>query len=216
LVVGPARAPEEIFADAVVLAVPAPAAARLLGQVAPVAAQALAAIEYASVGLVTYAFRAVDVEDRLYGTGFLVPPVEGKVVKAATYASRKWAWLAEAAGDLAIIRTSVGRHREVTDLQRDDADLADLALADLAAATGITARPVDLVVRRWGGGLPQYAVGHLDQVARIRKAVAEHPGLAVCGAAYDGVGIPACIGSGEAAATRVLAAVSGRGGWAHG
>ncbi len=55
-------------------------------------------------------------------------------------------------------------------------------------------------MQRWGGALPQYAVGHLDRVARIRAAVAAVPGLEVCGAAYDGVGIPAVIGSARRAA----------------
>ena len=104
--------------------------------------------------------------------------------------------VARCRGDLAIVRTSVGRHREVVDLQRDDGELAGVALDDLSEALGVTVRPVDAVVTRWGGALPQYAVGHLDRVARIRRAVAELPGLAVCGAAYDGVGIPACIASG--------------------
>jgi oxygen-dependent protoporphyrinogen oxidase len=61
-------------------------------------------------------------------------------------------------------------------------------------------------VQRWGGGLPQYAVGHLDRVARIREDVARVPGLAVCGAAYDGVGIPAVIASARRAADEVRAA----------
>jgi oxygen-dependent protoporphyrinogen oxidase len=66
-------------------------------------------------------------------------------------------------------------------------------------------------VQRWGGGLPQYAVGHLDRVRNIRSAVARVPGLAVCGAAYDGLGIPACIASAELAATQVLESLSPRG-----
>ena len=69
-------------------------------------------------------------------------------------------------------------------------------------------RPVDWHVQRWGGGLPQYAVGHLDRVRRVRASVAKVPGLAVCGAAYDGLGIPACIASAELAATQVLAAAA--------
>ena len=73
--------------------------------------------------------------------------------------------------------------------------------ADLADAVGLVARPVDVHVQRWGGGLPQYAVGHLDRVARIRAAVAEVAGLAVCGAAYDGVGIPAVIASAQRVVT---------------
>ena len=81
-----------------------------------------------------------------------------------------------------------------------------VSLAELAEATGLTARPVDHHVQRWGGGLPQYAVGHLDRVARVRAAVALVPGLAVCGAAYDGVGIPAVIGSARRAAADVTRA----------
>ena len=65
---------------------------------------------------------------------------------------------------------------------------------------------------RWGGGLPQYSVGHLDRVARIRAAVAAQPGLAVCGAAYDGLGIPACIATAQAAAAQVLEHLDNRGG----
>jgi len=61
-------------------------------------------------------------------------------------------------------------------------------------------------VHRWGGALPQYAVGHLERVTRIRSAVAEVPGLAVCGAAYDGVGIPAVIGSARLAAAELTGA----------
>ena len=80
-------------------------------------------------------------------------------------------------------------------LQRADEELVALSLADLRTPSGWRRTPVDTHVQRWGGGLPQYAVGHLDRVARIRAAVAEVAGLAVCGAAYDGVGIPAVIAS---------------------
>ena len=80
------------------------------------------------------------------------------------------------------------------------------SLADLADAIGLAGDPVDTHVQRWGGGLPQYAVGHLDRVARIREEVARLPGLAVCGAAYDGVGIPAVIASARRAADEVRAA----------
>ena len=63
---------------------------------------------------------------------------------------------------------------------------------------------MDSRVVRWGGGLPQYAVGHLDLVRRVREGVARWPRLAVAGAAYDGVGVPACARSGRTAAQAVL------------
>ena len=217
IVVGSAAAPETVHADGVVLALPAGPAARLLRELAPYAADDLAGVAYASVGLVTFALRASDVVDRLQGTGFLVPPVEDRVIKAATFSSAKWGWMGEMSGDLAIVRTSVGRHREVADLQRDDPDLAATALADLADALGVgELHPVDAIVTRWGGALPQYAVGHLDRVARVRRALADLPTLAVCGAGYDGVGIPACVASGRAAAARVVDSMAERREWVHG
>ena len=79
---------------------------------------------------------------------------------------------------------------------------------DLRDATGLHAPLLDAVVTRWGGALPQYAVGHVERVARIQAALQTAPGLEVCGAAYDGVGIPAVIASGRAAATRVTDALA--------
>ncbi|HET6168199.1 MAG TPA: protoporphyrinogen oxidase [Marmoricola sp.] len=203
LVVGSTREPRLLHADAVVLAVPAAPAARLLSDVAPAAALELARIEYASVALVTMAFRARDFPP-VHGSGFLVPPVERRAVKASTYSFAKWDWVRDAGGDLVVMRCSLGRHREEHQLQKTDEELVDVALDDLADAIGLSVRPVDALVQRWGGGLPQYAVGHLDRVATIRAEVARLPGVAICGAAYDGVGIPACISSGRRAAAEVV------------
>ena len=208
LVLGPTIAAEEVLADEVVLATPAAPTARLLDDVVPVAAAELAEVEYASMAVVTLAFAAADLPD-LPGSGFLVPPVEGRTIKAATFSFAKWDWVREAgatSGGLLVLRTSVGRHREESVLQVPDEDLVAASLADLAEATGLAARPVDTRVQRWGGGLPQYAVGHVARVARIREAVAAVPGLAVCGAAYDGVGIPAVIASARRAALRLTQA----------
>ena len=213
LVVGSTRDAELLHADAVVLATPARPTARLLEQTVPAAARALGEIDYASMAIVTLAFRAAGLPS-MSGSGFLVPPVDGRTVKAATYSFAKWDWVREAgdeAGGLRLLRCSIGRHREEQVLQRSDGELVEAALADLADAAGITARPVDSHVQRWGGALPQYAVGHLDRVRAVREAVAAQPGLAVCGAAYDGVGIPACIASAEAAGTQVAQALASLG-----
>ncbi|MGD9485685.1 protoporphyrinogen oxidase [Streptomyces sp. TRM70308] len=192
-------------ADAVVLALPAPAAARLLRDQAPGAAEALAGVEYASMALCTLAFRRADLGGGVpAGSGFLVPPVDGRTIKAATFASNKWSWIAEQDPELFVLRTSVGRHGEEAVLERDDADLVAASLHDLRDAVGLTARPVAATVTRWPDGLPQYPVGHLERVARVRAAVARLPGLALCGAAYEGVGVPACVASGERAADRTL------------
>lgn len=191
-----------LHADAVVVALPAPAAAGLLRAEAPAAAAELGAVEYASMALVTLAYRRAGI--RLpEGSGFLVPPVDGRTIKASTFASQKWGWIADENPDLLVLRTSVGRYGETEVLRRADEDLVDVSRHDLREATGLDAAPVETRVTRWTDGLPQYPVGHHARVARIREHIAELPGLAVCGAAYDGVGIPACIASAYAAVDRL-------------
>ena len=202
LTVGSAADPEYLRADAIIIAIPAAPASRLLSRTVPAASSALSEIPYASMAIITLAYPA----DRFPGqarSGYLVPAVDGKAVKAVTFSTVKWPHLA-AHAPVHVVRCSIGRTGEVALLQRDDDDLAALGAAELADATGITAAPVARRVTRWGGGLPQYNVGHLDRVARIREAVAGQPGLAVAGAAYDGVGIPACIATARSAADRVL------------
>lgn len=191
-----------LHADSVVVAVPAPAAARLLRTEAPEAATDLAAVEYASMALVTLAYRRTDT-DLPAGSGFLVPPVDGRTVKASTFASQKWGWIADENPDVVVLRTSVGRYGETAILEREDAELVDVSRHDLREATGLDARPLETRVTRWTDGLPQYPVGHHARVARIREHIAKVPGLAVCGAQYDGVGIPACIASAYAAVDQV-------------
>ncbi len=200
--------PRTFDADAVVLALPATPAARLLALSVPVAAAELAAIEYASMAIVTLAFSSSSFEKPLAGSGFLVPAVDGRLIKAATFSTQKWGWYV--ARDEVLVRCSIGRHRDVADLQRSDDELVAGAVRDLAAAVGVRGVPRDAVVTRWGGALPQYAVGHLDRVARIKSALADVPGLVACGAAFDGVGIPACIGSGTGAAAEILGQLFGR------
>jgi protoporphyrinogen/coproporphyrinogen III oxidase len=212
LTVGPTRAPERLGADAVILAVPARPASRLLAAVtgASAAASALGEIDYASMAIVTLAYPAGSFPQRPQGSGYLVPAVDGRAVKAVTFSTVKWPHLRSGDAGLEIVRCSVGRIGEEAVLQRDDAELARIAAADLAAATGVRGEPADARVSRWGGALPQYAVGHAGRVERVRASVAAQPGLAVCGAAYDGVGIPACIASARLAADQVLAYLGSR------
>src|SRR6476661_3368550 len=197
------HAPVALDVDAVVLAVPAAPAARLLAPHSAPASAELAGLDYASMAIVSLVLPRAGMP-LLPGSGFLVPPVEGRTVKASTFSSAKWGWVAEAAGDLVVLRASIGRHGEEADLQRGDQDLVAVAHKEVGEALGgPLPRPVDAHVQRWGGALPQYAVGHVERVARIGAALAGLPGLEVAGAAYQGVGIPACIASGRAAALAV-------------
>lgn len=220
LTVGSAAEPERIDADAVIIAIPARPAGRLLAAVpgTSAAVTALGDIGYASMAIVTLAYPRPAFPapglTALGWSGYLVPAVDGRVVKAVTFSSVKWPHLAQTSaggeGPLEIVRCSVGRIGEEALLQRSDDELAALAAAELAEATGVRGGPAASRVTRWGGALPQYTVGHLDRVTAIRTAVAAQPGLAVCGAAYDGVGVPACIGTARSAVSQVLAFLAAR------
>ena len=202
LVLGSAATPEVVDADAVLLCVPPTPAGRLLSPHAPTAARVLGEVETASTAVVTLAVQRAGL-GTLPGSGFLVPPVEGRTIKASTFSGNKWAWTGDLSPDLVHLRASVGRAREEAVLQRADDELVEVSVAEVGEALGRRLpRVVDAHVQRWGGGLPQYAVGHVDAVAAVRSEVARLPGLEVAGAAYDGVGVPAVIAS----ATRAAAA----------
>lgn len=193
-----------VEADGIVLATPAFATSRLVREVAPVAAHQLDRIDYASMAVVTFAFPVHDFPP-VTGSGFLVPPVDGHDIKAATFSHRKWQWVADAgeAAGVVVMRCSLGRQRDHA-LEHSDSDLVQMALSDLGKAIGLSAAPVDAHVQRWVDGLPQYAVGHLDRVALIKAEIGKQPGLAVCGAAFGGVGIPACMASASEAVAGLL------------
>ncbi|MHB8451077.1 MAG: protoporphyrinogen oxidase [Mycobacteriales bacterium] len=188
-------------ADAVLLAVPAPALAELLVEFLPDAAGRLP--PYASVALVTLGYAAAGAL-LPPGSGFLVPAGESRAVKAVTFLRQKWGW----PDGPQVLRASVGRYRDRSRLAHDDIELAGLVTAELAALLHLSDRPLASRVSRWPDALPQYLPGHLARVAALRAALPA--GLAVAGAAVDGVGIAACVRSGQAAADQLLATLANR------
>ncbi|MEW2328335.1 protoporphyrinogen oxidase [Micromonospora chersina] len=207
LTVGPTREPEFVEADAVLLAVPARPAARLLAGPAPEVARAVGGLDYASVALVTMALPEPELPEL---SGFLVPATEGLLIKASTFFTTKWGHLRRPDG-LALVRASVGRYGDETSLQLTDDDLVATVHRELSKVLGTPLpAPVARHVQRWGGALPQYTPGHLGRVAAARTALrAAHPTLALAGAGYDGVGIPVCVRSGETAAEEIITALGG-------
>jgi oxygen-dependent protoporphyrinogen oxidase len=209
-----AHAPPEpiLDVDAVLLAVPAPSARRLLDGVVSVASAAYASVEVASMAVVALAFppgtTLPDSSGVLIGARERHPDGRPFAAKAFTFSARKWGHLGEA--EPVLVRGSVGRHGEPGALRADDAELTRLVRADLAELTGIVTEPVESVVTRWGGGLPQYGVGHLDLVDSIERAVGGVPTLAVAGATLHGVGVPACIATADRAAAKLAEDVRAR------
>lgn len=181
---------EPLEADRVVVALPAAAGAQLVGEAAPDVSRALRAFDTASVAVVALAYDHADVTGLPEGSGLLVPRSEGRLIKAATWSSRKWPHLADA--ERFLLRASVGRVDDPRGLELDDEELAARVDAEVRHATGIRGPAREHRVVRWDRAMPQYDVGHLARVARVRAALADAPaGLHVGGAALDGVGLPA-------------------------
>lgn len=184
--------------DAVVVATPAFAAAPLVDRLSDDAAAVLRSVDYASVALVTLAYRADDIGRELDGSGFLVPRPEGRLLTACSWFSSKWPHLA---GDPVILRASVGRYGDDHAAGLPAEELVERIHAELAEAMAIGAPPAEHRVSRWSRAFPQFGPGHLDQIAAAQQALTrDAPAVALAGSYVRGVGIPACIASGQAAA----------------
>jgi oxygen-dependent protoporphyrinogen oxidase len=198
--------------DGVVLAVPAGQASRLLADHAPLASSILGDVSYSSVSVVTLSIPSEAIRSELVGTGFLVPrtsPVGGRtaLVTGCTYLSRKWPGLARPGDEL--IRLSVGRFGDDRQDSMDDDELTTATFGELTRILDIVGSPTASLVTRWDGAFPQYEPGHPGRIDLVEEAVSRLPGIGVAGNAYRGVGIPAVIGTGRAAATAVLRSLDG-------
>jgi oxygen-dependent protoporphyrinogen oxidase len=193
-----------VAADRVVLATPAPVTARLLQSVVPDVAAEVGDLQYASVAMVTLAVPRVALDHRLDASGFLVAATDRlPYLTACSFASTKWAHLTDP--ELAILRVSAGRFGDRAALELSDEDLVAAIGADLATTIGLATAPVASRVTRWSDALPQFRPGHLGRVRDWRtRLVARAPGVVLAGAAYDGLGLPACVRQGRAAAQAAL------------
>lgn len=193
---------DAVEVDRVVLAGPAFAAADLLRPAAPATASGLDEIEYSSVALVTMAFDDDAAGRPLDGTGYLVPRVEDLLITACSWATSKWPHL-DRPGQF-LVRASAGRFGDVRAMELDDRQLTAAILADLRTTMDLQGEPTEVRVVRWPRSFPQYTPGHLERVDAIEASLgSELPGVVLAGAAYRGVGIPACIASGHRAADAV-------------
>lgn len=203
---------EDLDAQAIVMATPAHVSAPIIGEWRR-AADAMKEIEYVSVVLVTLAYKAEDVETVLPGgSGFLVPTTQNPIITACSWTSSKWAHLAPetaAEGDdpLVYLRVSLGRAGADAMTSARDADIMSTVKLDLSETMNITADPRAVRISRWPKSFPQYAPGHEQRVATIRESLATG-NIFAAGAAYDGIGVPACINSGRTAARAAVAALT--------
>lgn len=198
-----------ISARSVILAVPAYVAGELVSSFAPAAAAELASVPYASVATVALTFARAAVAGLPAGSGFLSERRRGHTITACTFSSQKWSQLD--GDETVLLKCSVGYRGDESPLGLADDELVAAACADLALAVGLHDRPLASSVFRFDRALPQYTVGHLERVERIEQAVRAAGGVTLCGAAYHGAGVGACIADGRSAADAALAAFHGSG-----
>ncbi len=195
---------EGLDADHIIVSVPAFAAAPLLAPIAPVAARLLSEIDYASVAQVTVELPINGIDRVLDASGILCPVVEGGVMTAATWFSTKWAHYQR--DETVLIRMTSGRYGDTRAMELSDDELVATLMGELSAIIPITAEPLAVRVHRWHDALPQYVPGHAGRVANIFSSVAaDAPHVHLIGAAYAGIGLPACIGGARALAKRLAA-----------
>lgn len=193
-------------ADAVVLAVEAHASARLVDALDPDLALHLRSIPYASSAIVTLAYRRDQVAHPLDGFGAVVPRLENRQILAISFTSVKFPHRAPPGSVLLRVFVGGATQSELFDL--DDEAIEAIARRESAELLGIRGEPLFGIVARHSRAMPQYTLGHMDRVASIRERIAAHPGLILAGNAYDGVGVPDAVRSGERAAQSVRAVLA--------
>jgi oxygen-dependent protoporphyrinogen oxidase len=198
-----------IEASAVILTAEAHATARLVDGFDAELALHLRSIPYASSAIVNIAFRRDQVAHPLDGFGAVVPSIEGRSILAVSFLSVKFP--DRAPPGTVLLRVFVGGATQPALFDLDDQELVARVRDDLAVLLRATGEPILTEVSRHPRGMPQYTLGHLDRVALVRRRAARHPGLYLAGNAFDGVGIPDCVRSGQEAADSVLAALAARG-----
>jgi oxygen-dependent protoporphyrinogen oxidase len=194
---------EETF-DSLIVAAPAPRSGELLAPSSPALADELGHIEYAGSAVVLAGYQREQIAHALDASGFVVPAIEGRRILACSFASAKYR--DRAPPGHVLLRVFVGGASDPSAVELPDAELRKIVTNELGVLIGLRGEPCFWHVARWRRSMPQYHLGHCERVARLDALAAELPGLALAGNAFRGVGIPACIASGEAAAERLLAA----------
>ncbi|MDQ3007880.1 MAG: protoporphyrinogen oxidase, partial [Chloroflexota bacterium] len=191
---------ETLTADRIIIAAPAFAAAQILASFDSALANDLKSIPYASTATVSLAYRQSDLPHELDGYGYVIPRREGRRALACTWTSTKFPH--RAPEGYALIRVFVGRAGQ--DIPWNENELLELAKEELKLTLGVAAKPLLTRVFAWENAMPQYNLGHPEKLKQIDSAIEKHPGLALAGNGYRGIGIPDCIHSGELAVNKIL------------
>ena len=189
-------------ADALICALPSPAAGILFTNSVPAAAEFYNTIEQTGCAVVSYVFREGQIKRDFKGMGFVVPTKEGGTIVAGSFSSHKYPHRSPAG--YSVLRIFVGGARAPQLLDLPDEQLRKQVLQETASLLEIEGEPVDTEISKWPRGMPQYHIGHLQRLASLNRVLDGEPSLALCGNSFTGVGLPNCIHTGEEAAEKVV------------
>jgi len=193
---------ESINVDAVVIAVPAVTAAKLLGSLDATLSRELLTIPYCSTATINLAYRRTQIGHPLDGYGFVVPRIEGRAIMATTFSSVKFPQRAPE-GAVLLRSFAGGAHNEEL-VSLSDEELVAAVRKDLDEILQIQGDPFLVRIFRWERAMAQYILGHQRRLSAIEKRLSKHPGLFLTGSAYHGIGISDCVHQGELVARKVL------------
>lgn len=192
---------ETIEASAVILALPTYRSAELLTTISTQLSGALQEIEYASSAILVSGHNLADIKHPLNAFGLVIPHIENRKILAVSFLSRKFPQ--RAPEGKAILRTFIGGAMQPEEIEKTDRQVIESALTELNEILGVSGTPDFTRLVRYNRAMPQFSVGHLDRLATIRELASQFPKIGLAGNGYEGVGVPDCITSGEAAANSV-------------
>lgn len=192
---------ETLAAEKVIMTTPAAITAQVVRSIAPDASTELEKLRVVSTGVIFLAYRHSEINHPLNGFGVVIPRSEKRSLNAMTWMSSKFPL--RAPDDYVLLRIFFGGARTPEMMSKSDDAIRRIAMKELQDILGIDAVPLFHRIYHWRDAQPQYDIGHLSRVAKIRSSLPQ--GVYVAGCPYDGVGIPDCVRQGKEAAEKCLA-----------
>jgi len=190
------------IADAVIFATPPNTASELAKGINADLSSALGKIECASSVVVNMAIPRKTLKNFPEGIGIVIPPSEKMNILACSFTSRKFPYMSKKGYEL--VRCFAGGVLNPNLVCKNEHEITDLLIDEFRLILDADIKPLFVRIKKYFNAIPQYNLGHSNLIKKIKHITADLRTVAVAGNAYDGIGIPDCIKSGQKAANLIL------------